>query len=375
MKCIFRIVIICVAVGVATAEAGEGDGFVTDLGQGWRLTVGSQFNFNAKGRLGVKSRAMPVPASVYSSSRAAAQAAGDAIFVGIGRADLPNGAYIDPSDAAGISGETWNWRVPSGQLNGGTMSFANRYAERSTVYETSNGGYAKDDAYSAGANFGIDRTVWTRGDFGVDVGFNFSFFIKDNWFKGTSGGYVRTDTYTEGTYNTDVNLGNAAVFSDPWAQNPDGSYGSGTYDGPGPVLNLSEVSIAHRWGAEQTRTETTSCGSFSVRGDLQMYEFQFALKPYYKLTDWFMLRGTMGVGLDYRNFDARIPGLGKDSEHDWDCYMICGLGGMFYWKDFCIGADFLHKVFDDDMDVNTRHVNGTVGNASWISRIYVGYEF
>ena len=60
MKCIFRIVIICVAVGVATAEAGEGDGFVTDLGQGWRLTVGSQFNFNAKGRLGVKSMELTV---------------------------------------------------------------------------------------------------------------------------------------------------------------------------------------------------------------------------------------------------------------------------------------------------------------------------
>ena len=238
MKCIFHTVIICVAAGFAVAEASEGDGFVTDLGHGWRFTAGPQFNFNAKGRLGVKSWAMPVPASVYSSSRAAAQAAGDAISVGNGRADLPNGAYIDPSDAAGISGETWNWRVPSGQLNGGTMSFANGYAERSTVYEASNGGYANDDAYSVGANFGIDRTVWTWGDFGVDVGFNFSFFIKDNWFKGTSGGYVRTDTYTEGTYNTDVNLGNAAVFSDPWAQNPDGSYGAGTFHGPGPVINL-----------------------------------------------------------------------------------------------------------------------------------------
>ena len=370
MKHVFFAMAFSFYAGIVLAD----DGFNTSLGSGWRLTFGPQFNFNAKGRLGVKAGAVPVPESLSSSSRAGAEAAGDRLTLGSGRTVFGNGAYIDPSDAAGVAGETWNWYVPAGRLNNGSMSFANPYMEQSTVY-TAIGGSDRDDTYSAGASFGLDRNVWNWGDFGVDLGINFSFFIKDNWFKGRSGGYTRTDTYKSGSYITDVNLGNVDVLNDPWAQNPDGSYGAGTYDGPGPVLNLSEVSIAHRWGAEQTRTETTSCGSFSVRGDLQMYEFQFALKPYYKLTDWFMLRGTMGVGLDYRNFDARISGLGKDSEHDWDCYMICGLGGMFYWKDFCIGADFLHKVFDDDMDVNTRHVNGTVGNASWISRIYVGYEF
>jgi hypothetical protein len=288
--------------------------------------------------------------------------------------DFPNGAYIDPNDAAGVSGETWNWHVPAGQLNGGTMSFANSYAEQSTVYAV-NGGRDKDDGYSVGASFGLDRTVWKLGDFGVDVGFNFAFFIKDNWFKGHSGGYTRTDTYKSGTYYTDVDLGNAAVLADPWTQNPDGSYGAGTYDGPGPVLNLGEVSVAHRWGAEQSRTETTAYGPFSIRGDLQMYEFQFAIKPYYELTEWFMLRGTLGVGFDYRNLDVRVSGLGGNSERDWDCYMICGLGGMFHWESICIGVDYLRKVFDDDMDVDTRYVNGSISNAKWILRAYVGYEF
>ena len=305
---------------------------------------------------------------------AAAQAAGDGISVGTGRTDFPNGGYIDPNDAAGIAGETWNWRIPAGQLTGTQTSFSHPYTEQTTTYSAIGGGDI-DDGYSVGANFGLDRTVWKWGDFGVDVGFNFSFFIKDNWYKGQAGGYTRTDTHKSGTYNTDVNLGNADVLSDPWAQNPDGSYGVGTYDGPGPVLNLGEVSVAHRWGAEETRTETTSYGPFSVRGDLQMYEFQFALKPYYELTDWFVLRSTLGVGLDYRNFDVRVSGLGSDSERDWDCYMICGLGGMFRWEGICLGADFLRKVFDDDMDVSTRCVNGSIANASWMFRAYVGYEF
>ncbi len=52
------------------------------------------------------------------------------------------------------------------------------------------------------------------------------------------------------------------------------------------------------------------------------------------------------------------------------------------WKDGRFGGDvgfnfsfFIRKVFDDDMTVDTRYVNGRVGNADWILRLYLGYEF
>ena len=48
---------------------------------------------------------------------------------------------------------------------------------------------------------------------------------------------------------------------------------------------------------------------------------------------------------------------------------------MFHWKGICLGADFLGKVFDDDLDVDTKYVNGSIGNAKWGVRAYVGYEF
>ena len=290
---------------------------------------------------------------------------------------FPNGAFIDPVDAAGQEGSTWNWYIPAGQQAGGTMSFSSPYSEQSTTY-TALGGSDGDDAFSAGASFGLDRAVWAWGDFGVDVGFDFSFFRRNNWFKGSSGGYTCTDVYSEGAYVTDVNFGNAGVFGDPWAQNADGSYGAGTYDGPGPVLSLGGaggVSTAHRWEGGSERRTVSSGGLVSLRGDLQMYEFQLALKPYYAVTDWFALRGTLGVGLDHRRFDVRASGLGTSSERDWNCYMVCGLGGMFRWERFCLGADFLRKVFDHDMDVDTKYVRGSVGNANWMMRVYVGYDF
>lgn len=348
--------------------------FVTDIDKGWRLTVGPQFNFNARGRFGVKGGAIPVPSPSFSSTRAAAKAAGDAITIGSGRITFPNGGFIDPDDAAGIAGETCNWRLPAGSLDVGVMSFANAYTERSSVYEVS-GGSEKDDNWSVGANFGIERAVWKSGDFGVDVGFNFGFYLKDDWFKGSAGGSTRTDSVTEGAYLTDVNMGNVTVLEDPWSMNDDGSYGAGTYAGPGPVISMNEISVSHAWGVETTSSSSSAYGPLSIRGDLQMYEFQLTLKPYYELTDWFMLRGTLGVGLDYRNFDVSVSGLGSDSSHDWDCYMLCGLGGLFYWDNICLGADFLRKVFDDELDVDTRYVNGSICNANWMFRVYIGYEF
>ena len=368
-KTVIAVAVLCF-VGVAIAE----DGFNTSWSDGWRVTAGPQFDFRARGRLGVKASAIPVPASSTVGTKAAAQSAGSAIGAGSGRFDLPNGGYVDPNDAAGKEGETWNWHVPAGAADGGTMSFANSYAERTTSYAAF-GGSVKDDASAVGVNLGLERTVWKRGSFGVDAGFGFAFFLKDDWFRSRAGGVSRTDVYKTGSYITDVSLGNEDVFSDPWAQNPDGSYGVGTHDGPGPVFSLDDVSVSHRWGSESVQSSTTAYGPFTIRGDMQMYEFQLALKPYYELTDWLMVRGTLGVGLDYRRFDVRASGLGGGSERDWDCYMVCGLGGMFHWKGICLGADFLRKVFADDMDVDTRCVKGGVESAAWTLRAYVGYEF
>lgn len=366
-----RFLLMAAAILAGSALAEEDCGFATDLGHGWRLTVSPQFNFGMKGRMGVKRSAMRMPRPAYSGVRSAADSV---LRGGSGRREYPNGAYIDPSDAAGVEGETWNWHVPAGGMENGTMTFSSPYYERSTAYSAS-GGSDRDESAMVGVNFGIDREIWHYGDFGVEIGFNFGFFAKNNWFRGEAGGYVRTDTYKEGRYGTEVNLGNAEVLNDAWARNPDGSWGVGTYDGPGPVLKLDEISVTRRKTGETVRSTSTSYGPFTIRGDLRVYEFQFALKPYWEVTDWFVLRGTLGVGLDYRDFDVRVSDVGKGTERDWDCYMICGLGAMFRWKDVCFGADFLRKVFDDDMDVNTRYVNGRIGSPGWMLRIYLGYEF
>jgi len=344
--------------------------FATSLGSGWRVTVGGQANFGANGRLGVKPGAIPLPADVFTSTRAAAKAANDAARTvdSTGRQTFRDGSFVDPNDDPGVAGETWNWRTP-----GQRFSYADAFSEYRAVHtpvESSD----RDGSNAAGASFGLDRSLWQDGAFGVDLGFNFAFFICDDWFKGSAGGVEKTETFTEGVFRTDVDMGNADVFSDPWAQNDDGTYGSGSFYGPGPVLDLGQVGVTHS-SPERSRTVRTRSAPLAVRGDLQTYEFQLAGRPFYELTDWFRMQGTLGAGCDYRRFDVRAEGLGGGVASDCDAYMVCGLGGLFHREGFCLGFDFLHKAFADDLAVDTDCVSGHIGGDKWSLRFYVGYEF
>lgn len=344
-----------------------------DIGNGWRLTVGGQFEFKPSGKFSVKAESIPVPAPVFRSSKSRAKSEGDKIAVGKGRSNLPNGAFVDTSDAAGQPDETWNWYIPAGMMNDGTMSFASKYTEHSTVYETF-GGSCSDENTVAGASIGLERNLVSKGPFGVDVGFDFAFFRKDDWFSGFAGGYTRIDRYSEGEYRTKIDMGNADVMEDEWTQNEDGSYGAGTFDGPGPVISVSDISVSHGWGARKSRATRAITGPFAICGDLEMYEFQLGVKPYFELTDWFLIRAIAGLGLDYRRFDVRFGDFGSDAVNDWDVYMVLGAGAMIRWDCFCIGADFLKKAFDDDMDIDTSFLNGKIGTADWVLKVYAGYE-
>ena len=108
------------------------------------------------------------------------------------------------------------------------MRLEHAYQEK-TSSVSYDGGVAKDDRSMYGADFAIERAVWKDGCFGVDVSAGFAFFICNNWFKSSQGGWTRTDTTVDGKYLTDVQF-NPDVVGDPWSQNPDGSYGAGSFD-------------------------------------------------------------------------------------------------------------------------------------------------
>ena len=372
-----------VLAGLAGAVAAE-DGFNTSWGSGWRVSVGGAMNGNMRTKVGVR----PDGAwrqGIYGgeraaggASRAAAQAAGDAYdSMNGGRADFPNGGFIDPNSSRTEPG-TWNWYIPAGALdNGGNMTVVNSYYE-SAFSESSRRVSSKDDDCTAGFNVGLDRELWRKGDFGVDLGVGFSYFFGHNFFRASGAAYSLQETGESGDYVTDIAF-SPVVVNDPWAQNADGSYGAGTYDGPGPVLDLSggDITVSHRW-ANQSSYSRSSSYRLRASGDYEELEMMFAAKPFWEVTDWFRVRGTLGVAVSRTHFTFDVDGPEYSSRQrfdDWAVYGVGGLGGMFSWKGVCLGFDVLARFLDDDIEIRGRDVRGSVERSPWMLTVYVGYAF
>ena len=376
---------------VAFAQAGEGDGFNTSWRSGWRFTAGGAMDCGLRVRGGVRSggawrRALSgVEGSrpVQGGSRADAQAAGDAYggFSG-GRVDFPNGAFIDPVDAAGSGTETWNWYIPAGALGaGGTMTISTPYLEESA---SESFGYVGggDNGCAAGLSLGLDREIWRHGAFGVDVGGIFSYFRKDGFFKAGGRAYARTESSVSGAYETDVTI-SPTTINDPWAQNPDGSYGAGSFYGPGPTLDLGggDVAVSHRWVMESVASGTSSY-SLWAKGDYSEMEFILAAKPWWEPVDWFRVQGTIGVAVARTHAAFEVSGAGVGEAYsgrqrfdDWSVHGVGGIGGMFRCERALLGFDFLARFLDDSMKIRGRDVSGGIDRGHWTLRVYVGWEF
>ena len=373
-----RLLSVAIVFCAALAMADEDSGFNSSWSEGWRVRVGPQFNFGAKGRLGVKPGAIRLPPATYSSSREAAQAEGDAMTPGSGRMSFPNGAFIDPVDAAGQEGSTWNWYIPAGALgDGGVTTIVDSYSEFES-HESFSRVSGKDDDYAAGFSVGFERELWRNGDFGADLGFGLSYFRNSGFFKAGGAAYTRTQSGASGDYVTDIAF-NPDVIGDPWAQNPDGSYGAGTYDGPGPVLDLGggDLTVSHRW-ANISSSSRSSSYHLHAEGDYEDIEMTFAVKPFWDVTDWLRLRGTLGVAVSRTHFTFDVDGQGYSSRQrfdDWAVYGVGGLGGMLRWENFCLGVDFIARFLDDDIEIRGRDVRGSVERAPWMLTVYAGYEF
>lgn len=370
---------------IATVFAG----WNLNLASGWRVVGGANYNAGLKTDLSVSgARALPhMPATTTPSgaTKAEAEAASKSILDGR-RVDLPNGGYIDP-DYAGrdvLSDYTWNWHVPAGTYSSGSMSYSYDYVESSYVGSGALAGRSSADRELPGFTAEIQRNLGQWGNFGLDVGLVFSFFKRNDVYKSSCKVY-RTDSVESGSYVSTVS---SPDLDDDWwsqARNPDGSYGAGTYDGPGAMLPLSigGQSTFSFSGRINDISRTTRSVLLDSSADYEEVELEVAAKPFYDVTEWFRVVGTLGVAVSRGQLDfgmtATFDGgrIDSDSERfsQWDCYGIGGLGGMFHHGCTCLGFDFLARFLDRDIDIDGRSVSGSVGRSPWMFRVYAGFEF
>ena len=215
-------------------------GWNLNLGSGWRVVGGANCNSGLKTDLSINGAramsSMPTFTRPVGASKAEAEAAASVIGAG-GRVDLPNGGFVDPDYAgsAVMPEYTWNWYAPAGSYSLGKMNFEYDYVETTSVGEGNLVDSSKSDCDVPGFTIEVQRNLGQWGKFGLDVGFGFNYFTRNNVFKSSGEVYRRTDTTENGTYTSSVEMDQTMA---DWAKNPDGSYGSGTYDGPGAMLPL-----------------------------------------------------------------------------------------------------------------------------------------
>ena len=165
---------------------------------------------------------------------------------------------------------------------------------------------------------------------------------------------------------------------------PSGSYGRGGIDtefNGGPVFDLDTIStVAHPGGS---LTGGRDCfGLLRARGDYRQLDLVLSLRPYYDVTEWLRVYGTIGAVLSRDEFELNVTMSDNDLVYrrnsdfsHWNLYGIGGLGAMLRYKDFTLAGDFLARFGDDDLTVDDRFVHGTVEHGRWMFKLTVGYEF
>lgn len=376
-KAVKRILfVMCAAAAVGGLRAEEGG---SEPGKGWRISVGPTFGGPLRTTMRVAPLTMPsYVAPLGSQTKSEAERVNNAI--GRSRVELGGGYYVDPEDSAGIAGESWNYHLPAGSVNERTHSFDIRNSYVDVIDSGRASSFCdKDERMDYGASVMLEREVFRKGSFGVDIGGMVSWMMRDNAFKAS--GTVGGQSVETGSYLASIGIEQDVDVNDPYFVNPDGSYGYGSFDGPGYPLILVDPNITRTWMLDGTRE--VSRMHLSMKGDYQEVELAFLIRPWYEVADWLRAVGTLGAGVSYARFslatDVSVDGTRTARSHEafdaWDVYGLAGLGLMARYEDFCLGFDFLTKIGDDSLKVNSRYARGALERESTSLRIYIGCEF
>lgn len=365
-------------------------GWNLDLSSGWRVVGGVNCNAGLKTDLSVSGAgAIPYMSAVSQpagATKAVAEAASKAILDGR-RVDLPNGGYVDPNYAGmgNFPDYTWNWHLQFSAYSSGSVSYNYDYVETTSTGSGSLVNHSSQDRDLPGFTVELQRNLGQWGNAGLDMGLGINYFARNNIFRSSGEVYRRTDSIERGSYVSTVR---SPDLDDDWlsqAQNPDGSFGAGTYDGPGAMLPLSPGGMStYSFDSKVNNiSRLTHTMYLDSSADYEEFELTVSARPYYDVTTWFRVSGTLGVVVSHGELDFGMMAMsgGKriysDTERftQWDCYGIGGFGGMFHYKRMCLGFDFFARFFGRDIDIEGRNVSGSVERCPWMFSVYTGFEF
>jgi len=389
---------ILAAVALSAGLASADDGW-TFFDGGWRVSGGAVYNSPIRTRLNFNpGHLRPAYSTSGGASKSEAEAEAEAkgtYDARTGKTTYPNGAWFAP-DESGDTRYTWNGNIPSGSYSSGdkTFSLGRSYysggTEEGYSWSRIAQGYDSDSSGMPGVNIELSRELYRNDQyhFGIDLAFGVAWFIRNDAFRTGYSGYEagrETSVDKSGYYESTVAAPDRLPDSSDWYWNDNGSYGRGGYDtgfNGGPVFDLNTIKTTG-YSTGSGESSTKSCyGAMRVNGDYQQLELMLLARPYYDITEWLRVVGTIGlvVSRDSFNTDVWMTDNGYSYHHNtdhsqWDCYGITGLGAMLRYEDFTLGFDFLARFLARDLDIDDPYVSGDIERSAWMLRVMLGYEF
>ena len=375
MNRLLRVTAAAAVAAILSADAAEGEAGARESAAssfcGWRVSAGGAMGFGLKTKM-----RFAVPGRVYlgpSSPAAGSPAAIKDALDGGQRVSFLDGAYIDPeSDMS--SPYTQNWRFPEAAVDRSTGSVSLQSAQ---FADGGMSGCGSDTEAAFGASAELARTLYAHEDgFGVDLALGFAWMRRNNCFKAHAAGtYVDRSSYV---YTPTSGSMNEAVLTSPGLSPSGGYYGAGVASGMGPVLDWSDFGPG-------TLSQTSSSGSYSLcgEGDYEEWDLRVMFKPWWAVTDWFLLTGTIGMGVSRGKFEYEVSGrfdaTGGYSSHrtvdKWDCYGVAGGGVAFRLWQVELSCDVLARFLQDDLKVHSEAMSGRIEKPDLLVLVALGYAF
>lgn len=372
MKTTF-IATLVLASGIAFAASGEeADKQMVSTEQetgfrGWRLSVGGSMAFGIKASAG------------FNLSRA--YGATDPIIGGVQpnqNYSFDGGAYINAGEEEmtyGPSVGTRNWSIPESfapYANGArSLNFSNTQLENGGV------GGSSDDGSAFGVSVELAKTLFkTESGFGMDVAVGLSWMMANDIINATSYGAYNQQMYS-------YRPSNGTPLSDPNAPSVNGAFsGEIIPDGPSGAYIFYDNDFL---GGGNQWTDSNIPGTYSMhaKGDYQEIELSLMLKPWYEITDWWRVNGTIGAGMGYSIFDLEMNAmLGpkgvyrmSDTENKLGFYGLVGGGTTFRIGRFDLSGEVLVRLFQDDISAGNGDAYCELEKPDFVVRVALGMQF
>ena len=384
-------------LAVVGAMAAQNDAETIKLVQNnrnmWRINVGPVWSDGVNAKLEATNlpqlkRAVAGATAVAGTTKEEAKAAAEA-------GNYDGGGYLHQDGV--LTDYTINWKLPESAIDADRTAFVmyNAYSEvsgtsSSSYNSTDSGNTADVDSTMTGIAFELAREMWANDSatFGIDFSFGVNYFFTDDIYaaNGRAQSSASSQNVVAGRYKTIVGAEAAIMEYDfgSFSEPTDGMMGYGNPNGgAGPTIAWAEVQApVDEQISSSAGSKSSTSMSYSATGDYEELEFVVAFKPWYQVTDWLKLIGTLGVATSRGKFAYNIALTmnGANTNYseeidEWDVYGVVGAGLLLQYDCFNLGFDFVGRFGHDDFNVDGDYVKGEIERGSWYARLMLGFEF